>query len=97
MNIEEPDPASSIRKAGKNLIHMHVADSNRQSVGRGHTDFKAIIRSLKEIGYTRYLAMEPLPPLADPYMALMGARPEEFLDLYAEECIQQLKFIERVV
>jgi sugar phosphate isomerase/epimerase len=95
MNIEEPDPAAAIRKAGKNLVHIHVADSNRQSVGRGHTDFKSIIRSLKEIGYTRYLAMEPLPPLADPYMAIKGVRPEEFSDLYAEECIQQLKFFER--
>lgn len=95
MNIEETAPAASVRKAGRNLIHMHIADSNRKSVGRGHTDFKSIIRSLKDIHYTRYLAMEPLPPIADPYMAMKGLRPEEFLDLYAEECIQQLKFFER--
>lgn len=97
MNIEEPDPAASIRRAGNNLIHVHVADSNRQSIGRGHTDFKSIVRSLKEIGYERYLAMEPLPPLADPLAARKGIPPSEFLDLYAEECITQARFIEKVV
>jgi len=96
MNIEEPDPAASIRKAGQTLIHMHMADSNRQSVGRGHTDFRAIIRSLKETGYARYLAMEPLPPVPDPYIAMKGLRSEEFLDLYAQECIEQLRFLEKV-
>lgn len=97
MNIEEADPAASIRRAGKNLIHMHIADSNRQSVGRGHTDFKSIMRSLKEIGYSGYLAMEPLPPLSDPYMAKEGMISPELFDPYAEECITNLKAIERMV
>jgi sugar phosphate isomerase/epimerase len=97
MNIEEADPAAAVRRAGKMFIHMHVADSNRQSVGRGHTDFKSIMRSLKEIGYERYLAMEPLPPLADPYDALTKMVCPELFDLYAEECINNLKAIERVL
>lgn len=96
MNIEEPDPAYAIRKAGKMLIHVHVADSNRQSVGRGHTDFKAIIRSLKEIGFNRYLAIEPLPPLADPYMMREQVPPEDISDMFAEECIQQLKYFVKI-
>ena len=97
MNIEEADPASAIRRAGRMLIHMHVADSNRQSVGRGHTDFKSILRALKEIGYERYLAMEPLPPLADPYDALTKQVCPELFDIYAEECITGLKSIERTL
>ena len=97
MNIKESDPAAAIRKVGKNLIHLHVADSNRQSTGRGHADFKSIMRSLKEMGHTRYLRMEPLPPLPDPYLALKGMRLEEFLDLYTEECIKYLKMIEKRV
>jgi sugar phosphate isomerase/epimerase len=97
MNIEEADPAAAVRRAGRMLIHMHVADSNRQSVGRGHTDFKAIMRSLKEIGYERYLAMEPLPPLADPYDALTKQVCPELFDVYAKECIDNLKAIERVL
>lgn len=94
MNIEEPDLAGSIRTAGKELIHVHVADSNRQSVGRGHTDFKSIMGALKEIGYSHYLTMEPLPPLSDPYRGLEETFPEEILDLYAKECIENLRYIE---
>lgn len=96
MNIEEADPPASIRIAGKQLIHLHVGDSNRQSVGRGHTDFKGIIRSLKEIGFKGFLAMEPLPPTAADVYDLIQLDPT-VLDLYAEECITQLKQFEKVV
>lgn len=97
MNIEEPDPALAIRKAKDELVNLHIADSNRQSVGRGHIDFKAIIRALKEIDYQYSLTMEPLPPLPDPNMAFEIQQPEEVLDRYAEECIELLKMYERVV
>jgi len=59
MNIEEIDPASSIRKAKP--AHIHLADSNRQAPGHGHTDFGRIIQSLSDIGYTGYLSFEMLP------------------------------------
>lgn len=95
MNIEEADPAASIRTAGKQLIHLHVGDSNRQSVGRGHTDFKAIMQSLKEIEFGGYIAMEPLPPTSANVYDLNKLDPAVF-DLYAEECITQLKFFEKV-
>jgi D-psicose/D-tagatose/L-ribulose 3-epimerase len=95
MNIEEADPPASIRIAGKQLIHVHVGDSNRQSVGRGHTDFKGIIRSLKEIGFKGYMAMEPLPPTAANVYDL-SQLDSTVLDLYAEECITQLKYFEKV-
>ncbi|MHA1385884.1 MAG: sugar phosphate isomerase/epimerase family protein [Candidatus Helarchaeota archaeon] len=95
MNIEEKDLPASIRIAGDKLIHLHVGDSNRQSVGRGHTDFKGIIRSLKEINFNGYLAMEPLPPTAADVYDLSQLDPTIF-DLYAEECITQLKYFEKV-
>lgn len=28
MNIEEADPAAAVRRAGKMLIHMHVAEQS---------------------------------------------------------------------
>ena len=96
MNIEEADPPASIRIAGKQLIHLHVGDSNRQSVGRGHTDFKGIIHSLKEIGFKGYMAMEPLPPTSANVYDL-SQLDTAVLDLYAEECITQLKYFEKVV
>ncbi|MHA1783904.1 MAG: sugar phosphate isomerase/epimerase family protein [Candidatus Helarchaeota archaeon] len=96
MNIEESDPAASIRKASDLLVHLHVADSNRQSVGRGHTDFKSIVRSLKEINFKGFLAMEPLPPTAADVYDL-NQLDSSVLDLYAQECITQLKFFEQVI
>ena len=97
MNIEEPDPAGAIRKAGDLLINVHIADSNRQAVGYGHTDFKAIMRALKEIDYQRALTLEPLPPVPDPYIAARLKRYRHLRDLYAEECIVHLRQYEREV
>jgi sugar phosphate isomerase/epimerase len=61
MNIEEASIGNSIRKAGKHVVHVHLADSNRWPPGFGHMDFKSIIHDLKEIGYAGFLSLECLP------------------------------------
>jgi sugar phosphate isomerase/epimerase len=61
MNIEEPSIGDSIRKAGKELAHVHIADSNRWPPGFGHVNFESIIGALKEIGYRGFLSLECLP------------------------------------
>jgi len=95
-NIEENNNGDAIHLAGKNLIHCHIADSNRKSVGRGQTDWFEIYRALRDINFNGSLACEPLPPSgADVYVSLKGTRPEA--DLYAKECIDMLKFIEHVI
>lgn len=58
MNVEEADIASSIKSAARHLRHVHLADSNRQVPGRGHTDFVAGFRALREIGYDGFAALE---------------------------------------
>ncbi|TET09086.1 MAG: sugar phosphate isomerase/epimerase, partial [Candidatus Atribacteria bacterium] len=83
MNIEERDIPEAIRIAGNNLINVHIADSNRCSVGRGHINFKALIKALKEINYQYALTLEPLPPVSDPYLALEGGVSENIFDQYA--------------
>ncbi len=97
MNIEEKDPAEAIGKAGGLLVNVHIADSNRQAVGYGHTDFEAIMRALKDIDYQGTLALEPLPPVPDPYIAARLKRYQRLRDLYAEECIARLRQYEREV
>ncbi|MHA1357660.1 MAG: sugar phosphate isomerase/epimerase family protein [Candidatus Helarchaeota archaeon] len=95
-NIEEDNNGDAIRRASKNVIHFHVADSNRKSTGRGQTDWFEIFRAIRDIDYEGAVACEPLPPTgADVYESLKGIRPEA--DLYTKECIQYLKFIESVV
>ncbi|MEN8693719.1 MAG: TIM barrel protein [Akkermansiaceae bacterium] len=61
MNIEESDVAQAIIDAGKHTGHVHFADSNRQSMGFGHTDPAPIIAALKQVGYTGYLSAEVFP------------------------------------
>lgn len=61
MNIEEASIGNSIRKTGKHVVHVHLADSNRWPPGFGHMDFKSIIHDLEEIGYAGFLSLECLP------------------------------------
>ncbi|GIX06622.1 MAG: hypothetical protein KatS3mg115_1025 [Candidatus Poribacteria bacterium] len=58
MNIEEAEIAASLREAGDYLANVHLADSNRQTPGRGHTDFLSAFRALKEIGYSYFCGLE---------------------------------------
>lgn len=95
-NIEEQDVADAARTAGTALAHVHVADSNRQGVGRGHIDFPRLVRTLVEIGYEGALVLEPLPPLANPYEAIAGQRSLEVSERYAAESLQVLRLYEQV-
>jgi len=60
MNIEERSIEDAVRRAGRRLIHMHVADSNRLSPGLGHIQFGNVIGAVAEKGYDRYLSAEIL-------------------------------------
>lgn len=58
MNIEESDIIRSILLCGKQLGHVHLADSNRHYPGAGHIDFKAVIGALDSLSYAGYAALE---------------------------------------
>lgn len=58
MNIEEVSIPDAIRKCGKWLKHVHLADSNRLLPGWGHTDFQSGFAALKEIGFDGFMALE---------------------------------------
>jgi len=61
MNIEEPNVAESIKKAGEKLFHFHVADSNRWAPGSGHFDFRETFEALRTIDYSGYISVECMP------------------------------------
>ncbi len=61
MNIEEPVIEESIKKAGKQILHFHIADSNRWPPGYGHLDFESILSTLFSVGYDGYVSGEMLP------------------------------------
>jgi len=68
MNIEEIDPASSLKQTGPHLGHVHLADSNRRPAGNGHIDFAAVATALRQMNYDGYLCAECLP-YPDPHSA----------------------------
>jgi sugar phosphate isomerase/epimerase len=66
MNIEEANIENSIIRAGKQIFHFHVADSNRWHPGAGHLDFGSILGALQSTGYTGWISGEFMPlPDAD--------------------------------
>jgi sugar phosphate isomerase/epimerase len=91
MNIEEADPAAAILDAGEHLILFHVADSNRQAVGRGHTDFLALMGALRRVGYAGDIVVECTAAGPDPFTPVKGPGWRDQVRRYAAESLQTLK------
>ena len=72
MNIEEPSIEESIDACGERIFHFHVADSNRWHPGAGHLDFRSILRSLLDTGYTGFVSGEHRPDPAAEIAAQRG-------------------------
>lgn len=85
MNIEESGPAEAIRHTGEHLLLYHVADSNRQGIGRGHTDFDAQLTALAEIDYSGPIIVECTPPGPDPFTAIKGDDSLDWLETFLQE------------
>ncbi|MEH0844028.1 sugar phosphate isomerase/epimerase family protein [Micromonospora sp. CPCC 205711] len=72
MNIEEDDVHAALRYAAPYLGHVQVSDSNRYQPGAGHLDWPALLRTLAEIRYPGWLALE-CRLRGDPVRALQQA------------------------
>lgn len=97
MNIEEVSIADAIKNSGKDLIHIHLADSNRAAPGVGHIDFLPVLKALREIDYQGYLTFEILPAAADPFGVMRRGGGQEFFDQYTKQCIDYIKSIEKML
>lgn len=98
MNIEEADPAAALRGAGDRLWLYHAADSNRQAISRGHTDFAAQMQALQAIGYIGLasfgggpIILECTPPGPDPFTAIKGEDSLPWLETYLGESVRWLR------
>lgn len=58
MQLEELRPAEAIRRAGRWVRHVHVAENTRVEPGPGTLDFRPGFRALREIGYPGALEVE---------------------------------------
>lgn len=79
MNIEEADLHAAFHQAKGRIYDVHLADSNRFALGMGHLDFRAILDTLREVGYGGALSLEFVATLdrtpANPYGAQAETRP----------------------
>ena len=91
MNIEEADLRSAILTVGERLFLFHAADSNRASVGRGHTDFLGIVRTLKGIGYDGAIIVECTASGSDPFTPVKGENWQKEVARYVAESIKVLR------
>lgn len=85
MNIEEADPAAALRLAGDRLWLYHAADSNRQGIGRGHTDFGAQLLALADIGYRGSIILECTAPGPDPFTPTKDEDSLDWVECYLRE------------
>ena len=57
-NIEEKDVAGAYRACGRHLKHVHTCENDRGIPGSGHTDWKGVLTTLKDMGYDNRLTIE---------------------------------------
>ncbi len=90
-NIEEPTIPSAIRAAGSRLWHVHLADTNREGLGRGHLDLDACAAALRDVGYDGPLVLEVLAPGPDPFRPIKDARSAPILDGFLRDSVARLR------
>lgn len=59
MNIEEDNIPAAIRRAGKDLCHLHLGEQNRKVPGKGSLPWGEIGQALRDIDYQKAAVMEP--------------------------------------
>lgn len=95
-NIEEKNLAASIRRAGKQLAHLHACGCDRGTPGRDHTDWKSVAKALKDIGYQGDAVIESFTQDVK-VMARAAAIWRRIEPTTEEIAVDGLKFLKRVL
>ncbi|WP_226957472.1 sugar phosphate isomerase/epimerase family protein [Staphylococcus equorum] len=91
MNIEEKSPSEAIKSAGNKLGVYHVADSNRQQIGDGHSNIKEQIKTLHSIDYKGPIIMEMVAQGPNPFTPEKELGYIEVLSEYYKNSLKLLK------
>lgn len=93
MNISEASISDAIRAAGRHVKHVHMNETNHCRHGTGHADYKAIMKTLKEIKFRGYIAI--YMPLTTREIFMGGGNNSDRPDLkpYLEKPLKYLKEI----
>jgi D-psicose/D-tagatose/L-ribulose 3-epimerase len=58
INIEETSPTEPIDRAGPDLAHFHLCETNAGLLGSGHLDIPAIFGALDAVGYQGWISVK---------------------------------------
>jgi sugar phosphate isomerase/epimerase len=58
MHIEERSPLNTIRSFGRRIGHFHLCETNGGLFGTGNLDFAAVLATLDEVGYDRFVSIK---------------------------------------
>lgn len=58
MNIEERSIVDTFHKAGSELLHVHLCETNARAAGQGHLDYRAVFKALDDIHYNHWIAVK---------------------------------------
>ena len=91
MGIEEPDDLqSAIRRCGRELGILHVAEKNRRAPGFGIIDWTAVLQALDEIGFAGCLSHEPFRLYFDEKLV---ASDPDYRSRFEDELSESVKFL----
>ena len=90
----------TIREYKNRLINLHLADSNRKTLGTAMMDFDTIIKALYLIGFQegeKYVTAEPLGPTNNPYPAIHAKHDTNELDKMVNDSYDYFRKREKIV
>jgi D-psicose/D-tagatose/L-ribulose 3-epimerase len=91
LHLEEADLHTALRQARGALAALHLADTNRQGLGRGHLDLRALLGTLHDIEYAGPVCLEFTAPGPNPFVAVKDASSMAELETFSRESIALLR------
>jgi len=91
MFLEESHIGEAVLSCGNRLVNLHLADTNRDALGRGMMDVDTIIMAAYLVGMNepgRFLTPEPLGPCPDPYVLSNSPCDEEIMDSLVADTVR---------
>lgn len=96
MHLEEVCLHSALGEGRHHLATLHLADTNRQGLGRGHLDLVGLFHTLREIEYDGPICLEFSPPGPNPFAAVKDDSSAGYLEAFSRESIALLRALEQV-
>lgn len=100
MSLEETHIGQAILSCGDRLKNLHLADTNRDGLGRGMMDLDTVIMAAYLTGMNqegRFLTPEPLGPYPDPYVLANSPCKTEIMDSLVKESVRHFREREEYV